>query len=119
RRAGVSVSGSDLFLSTAGAFALDDPCADLGVALAVASSARDVALPERCVALGEVGLSGDLRRCLDPERRLREAARLGFKTAIVPRASAGDLPRNLGLQILAAGTLREALEETVLVASRA
>jgi len=115
RRAGVSISGSDLFLSTAGAFALDDPGADLGVALAVASSARDVALPPRTLALGEVGLSGDLRRCLDPERRIREAARLGFETAVVPRASSGDLPSPAPLKVIAVATLREALERTGVV----
>jgi DNA repair protein RadA/Sms len=118
RRAGVGVSGSDLFLSTAGAFALDDPGADLGVALAVASSARDVALPPRTLALGEVGLSGDLRRCLDPERRIREAARLGFETAIVPRASSGDLPSPAPLKVIAVATLREALVRTGIVMGR-
>ncbi len=118
RRAGVGVAGSDLFLSTAGGFALDDPGADLGVALAVASSARDVALPPRTLAIGEVGLSGDLRRCLDPERRIREAARLGFETAVVPRSSSGDLPSPAPLKVVAVATLREALERTGLTVRR-
>ncbi|MBI5838259.1 MAG: DNA repair protein RadA [Candidatus Eisenbacteria bacterium] len=118
RRAGVGIPGSDLFLSTAGGFSLDDPGADLGVALAVASSARDVALPPRTLALGEVGLSGDLRRCLDPERRIREAARLGFERAIVPQASSGDLPSPSPLKVIAVGTLREALERSGILMGR-
>ena len=118
RRAGVGLASSDLFLSTAGAFALDDPGADLGVALAVASSARDAALPAGTLALGEVGLSGELRRCLDPERRIREAARLGFETAVVPKASSGDLPSPAPLKVIAVATLREALERTGVVSER-
>lgn len=117
RRAGIGISGSDLFVSTAGGFALDDPGADLGVALAVASSARDVALPPRTLAIGEIGLSGDVRRALDPERRIREAARLGFERALVPRVSVGDLPAPAPLRIVAVSTLREALELAGLVVS--
>jgi len=118
KRAGIAVSASDLFLSTAGGFALDDPGADLGVALAVASSARDRALPARTLVLGEIGLSGELRRCLDPERRIREAARLGFETAIVPAACVGDLAVPAPLKIAAARTLSEALDHAGLGAGR-
>ncbi len=84
RRGGLPLEKQDVFGATVGGVRLTEPAADLAIALAVASAARDVALPATLVALGEVGLAGDVRRVGGVARRLAEAARLGFTEAIVP-----------------------------------
>lgn len=110
RRAGVGLSGHDVYANLAGGLTVAEPGMDLPVALALASSFRDRALTPGTVAIGEVGLLGELRSVGGLERRLREAARLGFTSAIVPRPSAGgSLPEVPGMQVHAVGTLAEAI----------
>ena len=75
---------ADIYLSTVGGMRLTDPSSDLAVALAMASACRNRPLPTSVVVIGEVGLAGDLRRISGVERRLAEAARLGFTTALIP-----------------------------------
>jgi len=84
RRAGVKVSAADVYTATVGGVRLVEPAADLAVALAVASAARDKPLPGDVVALGEVGLAGEVRPVGAITARLQEAARLGFRRALVP-----------------------------------
>jgi DNA repair protein RadA/Sms len=85
RRAGLrGVTSLDIYLSTVGGMRLTDPSSDLAVALAMASAYRDQPMPTTTVVIGEVGLAGDLRRVTGMERRLAEAARLGFTTALIP-----------------------------------
>jgi DNA repair protein RadA/Sms len=85
RRAGLGrVINSDIYLSTVGGMRLTDPSSDLAVAVAIASAARDQPLPSNAVVIAEVGLAGDLRRVTGMERRLVEAARLGFTAAVIP-----------------------------------
>jgi DNA repair protein RadA/Sms len=79
-----SLAASDIYLSTVGGMRLTDPSSDLAVALAMASAYNDLPLPGTAVVIGEVGLAGDLRRVTGMERRLAEAARLGFTTALIP-----------------------------------
>ena len=87
---------------------------DLPLAIALASSFRDRPVREGTVAIGEVGLLGELRSVSGLERRLREAARLGFSRAIVPRASRGGQALVIdGLEVVAVATLREALERAL------
>jgi DNA repair protein RadA/Sms len=84
---------------------------DLPIALALASSLRDVAIPSGTVAIGEVGLLGELRSVGGLDRRLREAARLGFGRAIIPAAGDRSQPAApVGLELLRAETLREAID---------
>jgi DNA repair protein RadA/Sms len=85
RRAGVKLAQADTYVATVGGVSLREPAADLAVALAVASAATDRPLPPGLVAVGEVGLAGDLRAVTALEQRLTEAARLGFTRALVPR----------------------------------
>jgi DNA repair protein RadA/Sms len=108
RRAGVVLGSQDVYANLAGGLALDDPALDLPLALALASSLRDRALLPGTVAIGEVGLLGELRAVPGLERRLREAARLGFSRAVVPSASPRDVHAD-GLEIVAAVTVRDAL----------
>ncbi|OBB42900.1 DNA repair protein RadA [Mycobacterium sp. 852002-51961_SCH5331710] len=84
RHAGMSVGAHDIYLSTVGGMRLTDPSADLAVAVAIASSKMNLPMPAAAVAIGEVGLAGDLRRVTGMDRRLAEAARLGFTSAVVP-----------------------------------
>lgn len=87
KRAGISLASLDVFTATVGGVRVVEPAADLALALAVGSSARDRALPGDLVAIGEVGLAGDIRRVNGVGRRLAEAARLGFGHALVPADS--------------------------------
>jgi DNA repair protein RadA/Sms len=88
------VLDSDIYLSTVGGMRLTDPSSDLAVAMAIASAARDQPLPTNAVVIGEVGLAGDLRRVIGMERRLAEAARLGFTTALIPHG-VQNVPREM------------------------
>lgn len=109
-RAAVPLGGMDVYLSTVGGMRLTDPSSDLAVAIAMASAFTGRALPPTTVVIGEVGLAGDLRRVTGMDRRLAEAARLGFTTALVP-AGAGSAPR--GLRLLESATIGEALRAMV------
>jgi DNA repair protein RadA/Sms len=112
RKARVPVSQHDVYVSTVGGARVGDPSVDLAVAIAVASAAVDRNFPQRVVALGEIGLAGDLRRVPGLERRVGEAARLGFELAIVPansRDSSQKIPRMHGLKVVECDTLADAL----------
>ena len=89
RRARVPIGGSDAYVSTVGGVRLGEPAADLAVALSVASSVVDAALPPQAVAFGEVGLAGEMRPVSGMPRRLAEAARLGFRVRVHPARSPG------------------------------
>jgi DNA repair protein RadA/Sms len=89
RRAGVTIGKQDVYAATVGGVRLTEPSVDLAVALAVASATSDLSLPPQLVAIGEVGLAGEIRRVPGIQRRLAEAERMGFRTAIVPRGSGG------------------------------
>ncbi|MBA2373891.1 MAG: DNA repair protein RadA [Chloroflexi bacterium] len=111
RRAGVALAGHDVYANLAGGLAVEEPGLDLPLALALASSLRDRPIAPGTVAIGEVGLLGELRSVTGLERRLREAARLGFRQAIVPRPARGGGPTAVeGLAVSHVGTLREAVE---------
>ncbi|MEA5443779.1 DNA repair protein RadA [Cyanobium gracile] len=107
---GLPLSRFDCYLAVAGGLEVEEPAADLGVAAAVVASYRDLTLPAGTVLLGELGLGGQLRPVGQLELRLQEAARLGFIRAVVPRGSAmGPVAASLGLQLLEAATVAEAL----------
>lgn len=95
RRAGLFLGKSDVFTATVGGMRVTEPAADLAIALALASSVRDTPLPGTLIALGEVGLAGDVRRVGGIKRRLAEAARLGFAFALVPRGQGGEAPEGI------------------------
>lgn len=113
RRAGIGLGSHDVYANLAGGLQLEDPGLDLPLCLALASSLRDRAVARDIVAIGEVGLLGELRPVPGLERRLREAARLGFKTAIVPRPRRDGPPAVAGLEVLAASNLREAIGHAI------
>ena len=111
RRAGVGLGTHDVYANLAGGLSVAEPGLDLPLALALASSLRDRPVPSDAVAIGEVGLLGELRAVPGIERRLREAARLGFVSAIVPRPGRGTARiEDPGLGIVEVATVLEAIE---------
>ncbi len=108
RRAGIALGTQDIIASAAGGIRVGEPAADLAIALAIASSAKDRAVSPDMAAIGEVGLSGELRPVPKLERRLDEAARLGFKKCLVPENGLNVKPP-AGLTLVPAGNIREAI----------
>jgi DNA repair protein RadA/Sms len=108
RRVGLKLSNQDIIVNVTGGLKVGEPAADLGIALAIASSYRDVEVLPHTAAIGEVGLSGELRPAAQMDRRLAEVARLGFTKCIVPKMNAKLKPPE-GLELIIAGTLREAV----------
>ncbi len=106
KRSGNPIGGKDVYTATVGGMKVTEPAVDLAVALAVWSGMRDLALSPRLVAIGEVGLAGEVRRVTGVGRRLAEAARLGFTHALVP-PDPGPLPE--GIRTLEVGDLASAL----------
>jgi DNA repair protein RadA/Sms len=112
RKARVPLHRHDVYVSTVGGARLGDPAADLAVAVALASALVDRNFPQRVLALGEVGLAGELRRVPGLERRLAEADRLGFELAVVPTGSRDPAARAGGytnLKVVEVATLADAL----------
>jgi DNA repair protein RadA/Sms len=109
RRARVNLSNQDIITNIIGGMKVGEPAADLGIALAIASSFRDCQVAPGLAALGEVGLSGELRPVPQLERRVSEAARLGFKRCLIPVTSSKPSFDARGIELLKASTLAEAL----------
>jgi DNA repair protein RadA/Sms len=118
KRVGLGLSKTDVYLNVVGGLDIGEPAADLGIALAVASSLRDVALPPDLVAIGEVGLNGEVRAVSSLEARLKEAAKLGFKTAIVPAHNLAQVQKPKGLEIVPVGRLMDAIVKGLGAASQ-
>jgi len=106
RHARVALGSADVFVNVAGGVRIDEPGADLAVALAIASAARGVPVREGHAAFGEIGLTGRLRPAAQAERRLEECAKLGLTAAIAPTGTPGDAKR---IRVVAVDTLREAV----------
>lgn len=113
RRLGYGLAQQDVIASVTGGIRVYEPASDVALALAIVSSYLDRAVPADFIALGEVGLSGELRSVLHVERRLTEAERLGFRRCLLPQASLSRARPRTGLELLPAATLREAIELTV------
>lgn len=119
KRVGLKLGTQDVFVNVVGGLRISEPAADLAVASAIASGFRGIPVPEDCVMLGEVGLSGELRSVGHAERRLKEASKLGFKRCIVPRTlrlggaresgGRGEAPA-VGMDVLRARSVGEALD---------
>ena len=110
RHAGVSTFDQDVFVNAVGGVRITEPAADLPVLLAIMSSLRDRPLPRGLIAFGEVGLAGEIRPAPRGQERLREAAKLGFSIALIPKANAPRQPIE-GLEIWAVDRLDAALEK--------
>jgi DNA repair protein RadA/Sms len=105
QRAGVACHASDVYVSAVGGVRVVEPGADLALAMALASAKSEIPLPADLVVLGEVGLAGEVRQVAHGPRRLREAARLGFSTALVP----ASVPDQEGMHLIRVTSLHEAV----------
>ena len=110
KRGGLNLANADAYINVVGGLQLDEPAADLPVVIAVASCARDTAVSEGLAAIGEVGLTGELRAVSQLPQRLAELRRLGFHSCILPRHGTEDIQAPAGLKLLRARNIREAIE---------
>jgi DNA repair protein RadA/Sms len=112
KRARLLLGGSDVFVNVVGGVDVNEPAADLGVVLAVASSLKDRPLPPGTAVMGEVGLGGEIRGVSRAEERIIEAERMGFERVILPSANVTDaLKKDHKIALIGAETLTEALEK--------
>jgi len=110
RRVGLKLAEQDIFVNVVGGLQIDEPAADLAVAVAIASSWKDIPVRAEAVLIGEIGLAGELRMPGQMVARLREAQKLGFKTAIVPRALRKSEPYPNGIEIVEVRSIQQALD---------
>jgi DNA repair protein RadA/Sms len=110
KRVGVPLSKLDSYVASAGGLSVEEPAVDLGVAVAIVASFRDRTVDPSTVIIGEVGLGGQIRSVSQMELRLKEAAKLGFKRAIVPK---GQNLGELGLEVIQVGKLIEAITAAI------
>jgi DNA repair protein RadA/Sms len=110
KRGGMKLSAFDAYINVIGGLRLDEPGADLPVFLAVASSYRDQPIPSDLVAIGEIGLTGEIRSVSHMNQRLAEVARLGFKRCIIPRKVSEKLEVPCSLSVLKVRNIQEAIE---------
>lgn len=110
KRGGMNLSGMDVYINVIGGLRLDEPAADLPVALAIASSFRDQPIADNVAAIGEIGLTGEIRSVSELHKRLNEVSRLGFTACIVPRRGTDHMEAPEGLTLYRVQNLREAIE---------
>lgn len=110
KRGGMNLSGMDVYINVIGGLRLDEPAADLPVALAIASSFRDQPIADHVAAIGEIGLTGEIRSVSDLHKRLNEVSRLGFTACIVPRRGTDHMEAPEGLTLYRVQNIREAIE---------
>ncbi len=110
KRAGIPMSSCDAYVNIAGGVRMNEPAIDLGIVLAIASSYKEVSIPEKTICFGEVGLSGEVRAVSMAPQRVQEAKKLGFTECILPRVCVNEsLPRD-GITIIGVSNVREAIE---------
>jgi DNA repair protein RadA/Sms len=110
KRVGLALGSQDIIVNVVGGLRVNEPAADLGIALAIASSLRGVAIDSGLVVVGELGLSGELRGVPQLERRLAEAAKLGFQRCLVPKSREGAAPIPRGIEAVAVESVKESLK---------
>ena len=110
KRGGMKLNVFDAYINVIGGLRLDEPGADLPIVLAIASSYRDVAIADDLVAIGEVGLTGEIRSVSHLNQRLGEVSRLGFTKCIIPRGGSEKLEIPNGLTVYRVRNIREAIE---------
>jgi DNA repair protein RadA/Sms len=115
RRMGLKLGEQDVFVNVVGGLQIDEPAADLAIAAAIASSWRDISVKADAVLIAEIGLAGELRMPGQMQARLREAQKLGFKTAIVPKALRKGEPYPKGIEIIEVRSIQQALDAALSV----
>lgn len=114
RRVGMRLGEQDIFVNVVGGLTVSEPAADLAIAAAIASSMRNTPIRAEAVLIGEIGLSGELRMVGQMPARLKEAANLGFKIAIVPQRMRKNEPWSMDIKVMEVRSLRQALEQALM-----
>ena len=110
KRAGMQMSACDVYVNIAGGIRMTEPAIDLGLILALVSSYKDIAIDEKTIAFGEVGLSGEIRSVNMAQQRVQEAKKLGFETVLMPKVSMKALQKVEEIQIIGLETVRDAVQ---------
>ena len=113
QRGGLRIGGSDAYINVIGGFDIDDPGADLGVIISLASSYKDKYVRNDVAVFGEVGLTGELRQISGIEHRLNEIARMGFKACILPHSAKGRIQAPQEIELIHVKTITQAIEEAL------
>ncbi len=109
KRAGINLAGFDAYVNIAGGMRINDPAADLGIIFAIVSGFRNRPIDDRTVIIGEVGLSGEIRGVTNVLQRVKEAAKMGFSTCIIPKSNYDKEMENLNINVIGVSMLSEAL----------
>ncbi|SDC52927.1 DNA repair protein RadA/Sms [Pelagirhabdus alkalitolerans] len=112
KRVGLMMQNQDAYVKVAGGVKLDEPAIDLAVSISIASSFKDKACRPNDVLIGEVGLTGEIRRVSRIEQRVQEAAKLGFKRAIIPARNTDDISDSIDIKVIGVQSIQEALNVT-------
>ena len=111
KRVGLQLGSQDVYLNVVGGLRINEPSIDLGIVLVTASSFKNVPIPKDMVIMGEVGLTGEIRRINNIEKRLKEAEKLGFRTCIIPESNKRDLKDKFKLDIICVRNINEAIKK--------
>lgn len=111
KRAGLQLGSQDVYLNVVGGLKINEPSIDLGIILVTASSFKNIAIPKDMVIIGEVGLTGEVRRINLIEKRLKEAEKLGFRSCIIPESNKKDLKDKYKLDIISVKDISEAMKK--------
>ncbi len=111
KRAGLNLGSQDVYMNVAGGMKINEPSIDLGIMMCTSSSFKNISIPKDMVIMGEVGLTGEVRRISFIEKRLREAEKLGFKTCIIPESNKKVLKDKFNLDIIGIKDVNEALKK--------
>ena len=109
------LGSQDVYLNVVGGLKINEPAVDLGIALVTASSFKNISIPKDMIILGEVGLTGEIRRINLIEKRLKEAEKLGFKKCIIPESNKKLLKDNFKLDIIGVKDVKEALRKIEII----
>ena len=110
KRVGLGLGSYDVFVNAAGGVRIDEPSADLGILVSIASSFKEQVVNPQAVIIGEVGLGGEIRAVPQIEKRIDEASKLGFKTAVIPKVNIQGLEETSSLKFIPVDTVEDALE---------
>ena len=113
KKVGFMLGSQDVYMNVVGGLRINEPSIDLGIIMATASSFKNVALPKDMVIMGEVGLTGEVRRINLIEKRLKEAQRLGFQSCMIPESNKKDLKDKYKLDIIGVKNVNEAMKKVI------
>ena len=113
KRAGIPISNQDAYVNVVSGIRIDEPAIDLGIALAIVSSYKNIPLPKDLIAIGEIGLTGEIRSVNSIEKRIKEADKMGFKTCLVSESSIKQLKFKGNINVIGVKTIKDAINVTL------